>query len=520
MTGLARSATLDDRLGVVDVRSAVKSDRGPNPIRSCAAFQSAFRRQHRPRDLPLGLRRHSLACYWIYMLLSRRETLLGLACASLSACTVGPDFEQPEMEFPARFPSSAETASRSRGSQAWWTAFEDDAIDQIVELGLRQNLDVRAALKRIEQARAIAAGAGYPVSGSARVSEGKIADSSDGQTQSAFGRVEATWKLDLFGELRREREAAGYKLDAAYADADVARLVLIEEVITAYVDLRFAQELIRTNLTETKSREKTLEATQNLSGEGGASELETAQAQALLDNTRAQKPEFRILFHTSMNRIIALLGEMPQLPRPSLDRKAPQPVARTNLVQTGVPADLIRNRPDVRKAERDYAEALALAGVAEAQIYPDLFLSGNVQVNYDLLLGTDLPSRFIRAGLDVPLFDLPERNARARAALARAEELLEVWKKKVVNGVEDVQNALFGMKNHEDAVAATERASISQTRVLELAREGYIKGQTDFLQVLDAERAALSAENRLAEDRRNLALDFVNLNVALGGRFS
>lgn len=454
------------------------------------------------------------------MLLSRRKALLGLASTGLASCTLGPDFVAPTMDLPERFPSSSENGSLARSRQKWWTAFEDDTLDQIVEIGLRQNLDISAALKRIEQAQAIAVGAGYPLSGSVRVAEGKVSGGSAGQAQTAFGRIEASWKLDLFGELRREREAAGYNLDAAYADADVARLVLIEEVIHAYVDLRFAQELIRTNLTETDSREKTLEATTSLTSEGGASDLEIAQAQALLDNTRAQKPEFRILFQKSLNRIIALLGEVPKTPRPDLDRKAPQPLPKTNLVKTGVPADLVRNRPDIRKAERDYAEALALAGVAEAQIYPNLVLTGNIQVNADFLLGTNLPSRFIRAGLDVPIFDLPERNARARASLARAEELLEIWKKKVVIAVEEVQNALFAMINHEEAVKATERAAQSQARVLELARSGYLDGQTNFLQVLDAERAALSAENRLAEDRRNLALDFVNLNVALGGRFT
>lgn len=450
---------------------------------------------------------------------SRRVFLACLGSAGLTACTVGPDFEPPTMDFPDQYPAGGGGEPVRRQSERWWNAFGDDTLNQIVDVGLRQNLDITAALYRVEQAKAIADVAGYPISGSARVSEGKVSESSGSQQRSAFGRAEASWKLDLFGELRREREAAGYNLDAAYADVDVARLLLVEEIATGYIDLRFAQELIRTNLRETASREQTLQATRELSASEGGSELDRAQAQALLDNTRAKLPDAQIVFQKSLNRVIALLGEFPRAPRPKLDRKAPQPIPDTRGLRSGVPADLVRNRPDVVRAERNYAEALALAGVAEAQIYPNFVLTGNVQVNYDLVLGNDLPSRFFRAGLDVPIFDLPERKARARAARARASELLEQWKEKVVLGVEEVQNALYALDNRASAVETTTRALASLRRVLDLAREGYVAGEVGFLQVLDAERAVLSSENALAEDRRNFALDFVSLNVALGGSF-
>ena len=438
---------------------------------------------------------------------------------SVSACTVGEDFTPPTAELPSQYLTVEDAVPLGRANEHWWLAFEDPALNQLVDIGLAQNLDIRRALQRIEQSEAILRGAGYPVSGVARVAEGKVAGGGDeGRSDTGFVRAEASWLFDLFGELRREREAAGYRLDAAFADADVARLVLLEDLVEAYIDLRFYQELIRLSNRVIESREKTLLATQQLFEEGRATELEVAQAKALVATSRSRLPEGQIEFFNEATRIAALVGRALSDPARDFDRKAPQPVPNTAVVETGVPADLLRNRPDVIKAERQYAEAVALAGVAEADLYPSLQLTGNINVNVS---GADIipAAGFFRIGLDIPVFDLPERQARLDLQLARAAEFRDTWEREVFQSAEEVMSALYALDRHQEAVKATTTSVQAAQEVLKFARKGYAKGDLNFLQILDAERSFLNAEIDLATDIRSVALDFVELNVALGGSY-
>ncbi len=459
-------------------------------------------------------------------------TLSGTQLFALAACTVGDDFSKPKKTLPDQYFNNRNSVAAARGYDKWWLAYNDPKLNRLVNIGLRQNLDVRRAVARIEQSQAIVRGAGYPISGVARVSEIRAnRGGSDGPNETGFVRAEASWQLDLFGKLRREREAAGYRLEAAYADANVARTTLIGELTAAYIDARYFQELIRINSRVVESREKTLAATTQaresspqLDDDTNAdatptptvTDLDVAQARTLVATARAELPEVKILFFKSVSRIGTLLGQAWDRPREGLDREAPQPEPTGLNVNTGVPADLLRNRPDIILAENRLAEAVALAGVAEADLYPQLVLTGNINVNYSA--SDFLPTAgFARLGLDIPLFDLPERRSKVDFQKARAKELQIVWEEEVVQAVEEVQDALVSLRNHREAVQFTGQAIVELQEVLRLARQSYIEDRSSFLQVLDAERALLAAENALALDKRNYAVDFVDLNVALGG---
>ncbi|WP_164658465.1 efflux transporter outer membrane subunit [Tropicibacter sp. Alg240-R139] len=460
-------------------------------------------------------------------------TTAGAQLALAAGCTVGEDFQKPAKDVPEQFLGAQTESSVARANVQWWQAYGDDKLNRLVQLGLEQNLDVRKAVARVEQSQAIFEGAGYPVSGVARVSEFKVAGGgTEGRADTGFVRAEASWQADLYGRLKREREAAKYRLEGAYADTNVARATLLDELVTAYIDARFYQELIRINLRVVSSREQTLNATlqaRKRRSEMGAveaeetdipevSDLDVAQARTLVASARAELPEAKILFFKSVSRVGALLGQAWDRPREGLDRTAPQPVPSTRGLKTGVPADLIRNRPDVRLAEKRLAESVALAGVAEADLFPELKLTGNINVNYS---GNDLlpAASFARLGLDIPLFDLPERRSKVRFQKARTKELLAVWEETVVEAVEEVQDSLVSLRNHQEAVKFTSEAIANLNEVLKLARKAYVAGQSGFLQVLDAERGLLAAENALALDKRNFAVDFVDLNVALGGAY-
>ncbi len=450
--------------------------------------------------------------------LSRRRALAGLAAFGLTGCAAGEDFASPTMKLSKSF--SGKPAGPARTNDAkWWLAFNDPIINQVVDLGLKQNLDVRRIAARIEQSQGILNGAGYPVSGNARIAESKVNLGGGNPTaQTGFVRVEATWKLDLFGRLKREREAAFARLEAAYADLDIWRLLFVDEVVSAYIDLRYAQELLRVQLRVLESRKATLDITKELSEEGNASELEIAQARSLVLSTRASIPETRVLFVRMLNRIIALIGATEVPGRERFDATAPQPVAKSHVVSTGVPADLIRNRPDIVRAEQRLAEAVGLLGVAEADLYPKLVLTGNVNMNVsgaDILPGAG----FLRLGFDVPLFDLPVRKAKIETAKGLITERQAEWEKEVVLAVEEVRNAMYALDQHQKAVKVAKKAVDASEKVLSIARARFADGTVSFLQVLDAERSFLNTENAYALDVRNQAIDFVNLNVALGGSF-
>lgn len=315
--------------------------------------------------------------------MDRRKFTLGAISLGVSGCAVGPEITKPQMSVASQFSSSQSSQSITLADAKWWTAFGDPVLNDIVELGLQQNLDIRRAVARIKQAEGLSAAAGYPISGSARVGEGKISGCS-GETErvsSGFVRAEASWRLDVFRELESERNAGESNLDAAYEDADIWRLMLISEIISAYIDLRFAQELVRITKRVNETRRITLNETKKLVEAGQADEISVAQAQSILASSRASMPELQIMFVRALNRIVALLG-IAELSAPhNFDRSAPQPIPRSTMVQTGVPADLIRNRPDIRRAEDRLASALATVGATEAELYPGIVLTGNIALN-------------------------------------------------------------------------------------------------------------------------------------------
>ncbi len=447
--------------------------------------------------------------------LTRRGVVLGL----LSGCTVGPEFEAPTLDMPARFLNETPGVSRDNSAK-WWTAFNDSVLNKIVGYGIENNKDIQRIAARILQSQGILASSGYQLNGNARVAEAKI-ETGGGESvdHTGFARTEATWKVDLFGRYQSERDAALARLEAAYADLDVWRLLFIDEVVTAYCDLRYAQELIRIIHRVLKSREDTLAATEKLALDGGASLLDVAQAKALVLTTSASAPDARVFFIRMLNRITALVGSTELAERKDLDVKAPQPLAKTDIVATGAPVNLVRNRPDIVYAEKKLAEAVGLLGVAEADLYPSLGLTSNISLSnsgggFDPLAG------FVRVNLDVPLFDRPVRQGKIDTAKGLINERQAAWEKEVVLAVEEVRNAMFALDQNTKASKLSGEAITAAAEVLRLVRELYAQGKVTFLQVLDAERAHLDTQNQHALDLRNRAVDFVDLNVALGGSFN
>ncbi len=450
----------------------------------------------------------------------------------LSSCTLGPDHTAPQISLPAKFAEGSVTSNGDVAKNAWWTAFSDTRLNGYVNQGLSQNLDVLQALERINQAQAavISAGAGGLPSLDLSAQAGRSGANRLGGSPSATSLVEqnsasggptASWFLDLFGLYARSREAALADLDASYASVDVARLTLLSAVAGAYIDVRFYQERIALTRANLQSRRETLNLTKLQLEAGAASRLDVVQAEGLVNSTLSTLPGLETQFRQAAHRIATLLGLPASSLIADLQRGARQPVARFS-PKSGVPADLIRNRPDVRAAERQLAAATARIGVAEAQLYPSISLGGSITPSYSKALGNEsgILSWSFGPSLSLPIFDGGALKANVKSNESAAREAYLSWKQTVLGAVEEVENALAAVSRDGRTVAALRATVKSYQEALELATASYRDGASSLLDVLDAQRQVSDSQANLAAAVQQMAQNYVSLNVAIGGGYA
>lgn len=436
-----------------------------------------------------------------------------LAGTGLAACTPGTGYQPPVIAAPAAFdgaPVASTTANR-----AWWTAFRDPALDRLLETGLKQNLTVKQAVERIEEARAgtgIAASADFPQI-SATVSGGRSDPTGAGAVTAQNGTLDAGWMLDLFGRARNGKAAARAQLDAAYAGADVARIAIAGAIAQTYVDLRYWQERIELTKQSRASRQETARLIASSLEQGSATRLDTLQADQLVAVAEAQLPQLEIGYMTALNRLATLTGQSSGVLAADLTRGAAQPVPHYR-ASVGIPADVLRNRPDVRVAERSLAAATAAVGVAKADFFPSVTLGGTITTASVRGGPSDTKTWSFGPSLNLPIFSGGKVRANLSAAESRARQAHLAWQETVLSAVEEIQTALAAYSRDGRNTAAQERlVSISQETVA-LARSTFELGEGDFLTVLEAERTLLDARAGLAEANRARALNFIRLAMA------
>lgn len=454
-----------------------------------------------------------------------------LAMLLLSGCVTGPEHTAPETPLPGKFAEGGNKENGDITTVAWWTAFNDPRLNSLVEKGLAQNLDVLQALERISQAeasyRAADASAQPQLNLSAsqetsrQVGRGANSSQSTSTTSTSTGGLGASWLFDLWGQYRRTKESSKATLDAAYASADVARLSYLSSITSAYIDVRYYQERIAIAKKSLASRRETLELTKLQLEAGAASRLDVVQSEGLVNSTLAEIPGLETSFRASAHRISTLLGLPASTLLADLQKGAAQPYARRN-VNAGVPADLIRNRPDIRAAERNLASAVAQIGVAEAQLYPSISLSGTISSS---IIATSAASGGVTPwsfgpSLTLPIFDGGRLKANVDIANSSAREQYLAWKQSVLTAVQEVENALASVSRTRRTVAALNDAVKSYQEALALSTASYRDGASSLLDVLDAQRSVSSAQASLAQAVQQMATDYVNLNVAIGGGYA
>jgi multidrug efflux system outer membrane protein len=463
----------------------------------------------------------------------KRLSLALPLCLTLGACAVGPDYAGPSLSLPAKW-GNAPASKRPLVSKAldeWWKRLGDGTLNRIVEEAVAGNLDVASAKARIREARATrrqAVGALFPSldgAGSATRSRTSAATSSTGSniTSSLYqAGFDASWELDLFGANYRGVEAATYGTDAADEDLRATLLTLVGDVTSNYVEARGYQARIALARRTATSQRETEGLTRTKFQAGSASAVDVAKAAAQASSTEAAIPSLEAAYAQSLHQLGILTGQAPTALAGRLARGAPIPAARST-PPAGLPADVLRNRPDVRKAERQLAQYTAKIGQAEAALYPSVSLTGNITTSAlktgDLAKNSSIGWSF-GPTLSVPIFNGGELRAAVEVAQAQRDQYDSAFRLSVLTAMQDVENALVSLAQERLRSGKLSSAAASYRDASRLSRTLYQSGSSSFLDVLDAERSLYSAEDTLLQSRVAVSTDFIALNKALGGSWT
>jgi multidrug efflux system outer membrane protein len=455
---------------------------------------------------------------------------LAIALVLLAGCKADHETHVPETKVPDAWSPGAGPATATEPPERWWSTFQDPELEALVERATKANLDLKLAQARILEARALrdfAAGARQPqldaVAGYSRVQGSRNTfqgQSTNPRPQDLFTLgFDATWEIDLFGALGHELEAAQAGVEAAEEDRRAALVTLLGDVAREYVDLRGTQRLLAVTQGNADVQRQWLDLIRAQSAAGLATDLDIARAEALLASTTAQIPALESARAASVHRLALLLGETPGALDAELAETRPIPVPPDTLA-VGLPADLVRRRPDVRSAERQIAQAAALSAEATSNLFPRLTLSGTFGVQSrstgNLLDGAS-QTWSIGPSLLAPIFAGGRLRANVRAQDAREQQAVIRYEKTVLQALTEVEDALVAATRGRERVKSLESGLASSRRALDLAWQLHQRGLADYFQVLDAQRTQLSAESDLARGVTDLSSQTVALYKALGG---
>lgn len=452
------------------------------------------------------------------------STLLGSLL--LASCMVGPDYQSPDTELPSNY----RYESRKNGREAarrdsWWKVFGDGGLNQLIADVRNNNHDLRAGVKRVEQARSVVriAGSGAlpQVGGGASASRSRTSDEvpGGGSTSNLFAApLNASWELDLFGRIRRGTEAATADAQTAEENLSALQLALEAEAAANYFTLRALDTEIDIVEEGVSSRKGSLKLAEDRLDLGAVSSLDVSQAKALLATSEADLAGLKRQ-RTALEAALAVLAGRPastySIPHSPLKGSAPS-------IPAGLPSELLRARPDIRAAERQLAAENARVGVATAAFYPSISLTGSLGMQAsDIGNLFNHGARFWGIGPEiyVPIFQGGANKARLAGAQARYEEVLEGYQQTILEALAEVETRLAASKLYGTQVAAQRRAVIAAREARDTASDQYEGGTSNYLNVLDAERTALDAERQEALLAGADFVNTVNLIRALGGRW-
>ena len=464
----------------------------------------------------------------------RRALLAGLGLALAGCGTTGSSpapfqFALPTLWTRANAPAQPVLRVEAREDFGdWWRRLDDPLLTALIDDAQQHSPDLRTAQARVREARArrTAAGANrYPgLTGSVQASRSRSSEETgSGNTQSFYSAgLDASWELDVFGGVRRGVEAAEADLDAARANLDGARVTLAAELALNYVEVRVAQRRLAIARANLDAQSETLQLVEWRTQAGLASSQEVEQARSNRAQTQAQIPALEIAQIEAEHALDLLSGQPPGTLHARLAGDGTLPALPVQLA-IGIPADTLRQRPDVRAAERAVAAETARLGAAEAARYPGFTLSGSIgleALRFGALGNSGAAASSLLAGISAPLFDAGRLRAQAELQDAVRDRAQIAYEQAVLAALRDVENALTALDRSRARESALTEAARAAQNAADLARQRYQAGLIDFQAVLDTERTRLSVEDSLARTRADGVQALIRLYKALGGGWS
>lgn len=458
---------------------------------------------------------------------ARSMTLAAITGAMiLSGCTVGPDYQAPQPQMPLDFGESLPSQSQVDLAQ-WWRSFNDPSLDQLIDDAVKANLDLQLAQARIRQARAQLLAAGgrlLPVVDA--VGSDAINRSSANATNTPArsrnlmqGGVDANWEIDVFGGTRRNIESAQASYENSVERQRNTLVSLLAEVATNYMQLRGYQYELAIIQDNVASQQSTLELQQTKLKAGITTDLTVAQTEALVQSTSSQMPTLQTQIKQAIHRLSVLLNREPTALMDELVTEKPIPLGPPT-IPTGVPAELLRRRPDIRAAERSLAAATAQIGVQTAELYPKFTLNGTIGLSSTQLSNfVDSKSLFYSLGPGVSwrAFDGGQIRANIQTAEALRDQAAIAYQQAILTAMEEVENAIVAYDREQVRFAMLQKSVDANRRATQYARQLNDAGLVDFLNVLTAQQSLNEAQSALARSQTAVAADLVYLYKVLGG---
>jgi len=446
----------------------------------------------------------------------------------LSGCaTVGPDYVRPETAVPATWHIQIQNGLSSEKSDPktmaeWWARFDDAELSSLMERAIAGNLDLKKASARIHEARArrgiARAGLSPTLNGSGSTNWSRADSSAEATRTNTLYSVDfdAGWELDIFGGTRRTVESSEAELQATWEDLHDLLVSLQAEVALNYIDVRTYQARLLTAEKNLEQQNESYKLAEWRYQAGLSDGLAVQQALYNLENTRSQIPALRAGLEETLNRIAVLLGEQPGEIHKELETRKPIPAVPLEIA-IGIPADIVRQRPDIRRAERELAAQTAKVGVAMADLYPKFNLSGLLGISAETLFGSGSRTSSAGSRISLPLFNAGSVRQGVKIREAVKEQYLIQYKTTVLNALEEVENALTAFSEEQRTRANLQACAQAAQKAVDLALNKYQSGLIGFNDVLDAQRSLLSFQEKLVQSDGAAASCTIRLYKTLGG---
>lgn len=448
------------------------------------------------------------------------------SCALIPACTP-PASQSPSVTLPVSWRNAANfpTAAPSQDLSRWWTQFGDARLTRLIGEALAGNKDLASAMSRVREAQArrdAQKASLFPTldySGS-RSTTARYDDWTRTGSGTAYSAgLNASWELDFFGKNRQGILAASANAEATKEDFHSAQAALASEVALAYLDIRAQEQQIHVLQENLKTREETRQLASWRNQAGEIDTLELRQAESSLESARATQSTLEQNIAQARNRLALLCGRVPG----DISLGSGSLLSPGSRLAIGIPADTVRQRPDVRAAGYSWVASIANTRAAELERLPSLRLSGSLGVDTlhsSKLFNPESAATGLIAGISGPIFDAGRIRANIAAQTEAQEQALLGYERSILTALSEVEDALIACSKSEERMVTIEKAAAAGREASKLAAHRYRAGEIDILTVLDSQRNDLAQEERLINARVDRASSYIQLYKALGGGWS